>query len=238
MNIKEINGNSLTKTIFYIKDMSQDDLIEELDYFNIVFAQNGVFEVFKNSLYIYFKQTDLNYQNSKLNELQNFNLIQLVQKPDVLILQKIVDLFLYVKNKINYELIINLYFDKKKKEFIIDLFKQTIDITSVNYQYNNKYENNERYIRYLQIHSHNDMPAQFSSTDNNDEIKTCPSYFGVIGELLNKNYYNQKYRICCHDNFIEVDSEIIFDYSDQINKLEPHEKKYLDSLIKETKVKK
>ncbi len=231
MELEEINEYSLTKTIFYLNGKSQNELIDELDYFNIVFARNGIFHVIKNSLYIHFKKTNMIYKNNQLESIEDNTLIQLIKKPNIDVLYEIVDIFTYVKDKINYELLINLYYDTKYGEFIIHIADQNISSAQITYTYNKEYETNTRYIRYLQIHSHHNMKAYFSNTDNNDEYCKCHSYFGVIGDLKNRNSFSQKYRINCHDEFIDLDTSIVFDGVKENIDLDNDVKEHLDLII-------
>jgi len=235
MDIEEINDNSLVKTIFYINGKSQDKLIDELEYFNIVFAKNGIFEVVKNSLYIYFQKTNIKYTNSKLEYIDDDLFIQLIQKPDIEVLYKIIDIFTYIKDKTKYELMVNLYYDIKEKDFIIDIVEQKITSGSIQYIYNEFYENDSRYVRYLQIHSHHSMKAFFSKTDDEDEQNKCHSYFGVIGELINKTSFTQKYRIYCGDKFIPVSNSDVFKSIDYQYNLEQNVQDCLDKIIEENK---
>ena len=229
--LKDINNNSLTKIIFYFNGMNQEELVEEMSYFNIIYTKDGIFHATKNELYIHFnKLNDITYSNSILNEIEDGLLIQLIPKPKDNILNQIIDIFLYVKNKTKYELAINLYYDLKNKKFIIDIIDQIISSTLIEYKYNDKYENNSQFIRYLQIHSHHTMKAFFSPIDDDDEQNKCNSYFGVIGELKNKSQFSQKYRIY-NNEFISVDQNHVFDIKTNNIKLNKNIIVQLDKII-------
>ena len=226
-----INDFSMYKIIFYFKEMSLDELINQLDPFNIVVCGNGLFQSIRNDLLVSFDSLPLNYNNTELNEIDS-NIIQLLRKPEEKYLNKILDMFRFVNNKTKNELMTNLYYDKKHDEFIIDLCKQIINSGSIEYEYNKKYENNSRYIRYLQIHSHHSMSAHFSSTDNNDEKNKIPCYFGVIGRLKeNSKSYDSSFRIWTGHNFITLDISDIFDMEVDKIDLSKNEKEMLNEII-------
>ncbi len=231
IDLQTINDNSLSKTIFYIKGICEDELIDSLDYFNIVFASNGVFQVNKNPLFIHFKKININYSNDSLQYIDDGKLIQLIQKPNIEIMYKIIDIFVYVKDKITYEIMINLYFDTIKNDFVIDIVDQKISAGSIEYTYNDFYENDSRYIRYLQIHSHHLMKAFFSSTDDSDEKNTCQCYFGVVGKLNTKYLFDHKYRIYSNNEFVSLEPQYIFDGFKSDIDLDQPTMNYLDKLI-------
>jgi len=82
-------------------------------------------------------------------------------KPKLSVFNEILEMFKYVCNKSNYELCVNLYYDTLNSEFKLSLHDQIISGAKVNYDYDENLELSDRYIRYLQIHSHNTMPAFF-----------------------------------------------------------------------------
>jgi hypothetical protein len=78
------------------------------------------------------------------------------------------------------EALLNIYWDKHKREFVVDAPEQIVTAVSVNSRMNEGYAD-ERYIHYLDVHSHNSMPAFFSPVDDADEKAT--RLYAVVGRL-------------------------------------------------------
>ena len=242
LDLTKLNDYSICKIIFYEfeKYSEFDDLIDDLDLFNLVFANNGLFQVLKNRLFITVAKTSVLYKNTKLNTLHDDYIYQIFPKAPKECFDKILDLFKYVCNKTKYELMVNLYFDIDKEQFIIDIVDQEISGASIRYKYNDKYEFSDKYIRYLQIHSHNTMSAHFSPTDNQDEKNKIPCYYGVIGNL-NKPIFSYQFRVWTGLNFKDVEISDIFEGFEENNKINisSDEKKILEDIIlKSEKIKK
>jgi hypothetical protein len=128
------------------------------------------------------------------------------------LLLKIISFFRMMALKGDYEALVNVYWDKETHAFVIDAPSQTVTSFSVNSRRNQKYDD-DRYIHYLDIHSHNKMKAFFSEIDNNDEKAT--RVYAVVGNVL--DYFPQiKVRISNGGVFHEIAPAVIFeDYNDQ-----------------------
>jgi hypothetical protein len=86
----------------------------------------------------------------------------------------------YMQNGVEQEALVNVYWDKVNPGFFIDTPKQTVTKASVVGVVSDKYAC-DRYIHYMDIHSHNSMRAFFSPTDDRDEKAT--RLYSVIGNL-------------------------------------------------------
>jgi hypothetical protein len=233
--MSEINNYSLTNIYFFNKDKTFSDLIKALQFYNIIFAGDGIFFVIRNRLNITItKLEDVEYSNINLHSLDFKSYSKkLVPSPPIKVLSEILEIFKYVLNKSKNEICINIYYDTIKKSFILDIMNQFITSTNVKYEYSN-YEQDERYIRYLQIHSHHSMPANFSPGDNQDEKSKIPCYFGVLGKLSeNSNLINMDYKFRFWNglNFVPVKIEEIFDIEKMSVSIN-HRKSTLDNIIK------
>jgi len=123
-------------------------------------------------------------------------------------------MFKYVCNKTKWELCVNVYYDTIDKIFKLNLHDQIISGDKAAYKYDENFEMSSRYIRYLQIHSHNTMGANFSGIDDHDENYSSLCFYGVIGKITSKSkFYNidMKYRIWSGTRFIDLDFDDIFD---------------------------
>ena len=106
------------------------------------------------------------------------------------------------------EALVNIYWDSEDEEFVVDTPEQIVSKTSVHSNENPDYLN-ERYIHYMDIHSHNSMRAFFSDVDNKDEKAT--RLYTVIGRL--NNYFPEiKTRISNGGKFLEIDPAKVFEH--------------------------
>jgi len=94
------------------------------------------------------------------------------------------------------------------KAFVIDAPEQTVSNVSVHSNENTDYLN-ERYIHFMDIHSHNSMRASFSPVDDKDEKAT--RLYTVIGHL-DRYFPEIKTRISNGGKFLEIDPSEIFEY--------------------------
>jgi hypothetical protein len=93
------------------------------------------------------------------------------------------------------------------KAFVLDAPEQTVTSVSVESSENPAYTG-DRYIHYMDIHSHNSMKAFFSTTDNSDEKAT--RLYTVIGRL-DKYFPDIKTRISNGGKFMEIDPAEVFE---------------------------
>jgi PRTRC genetic system protein A len=106
------------------------------------------------------------------------------------------------------EVLVNIYWDSQGNKFIVDTPEQLVSKISVHSSANPDYQN-ERYIHFMDIHSHNSMRAFFSHTDDNDEKAT--RLYTVIGRL-DKYFPEIKTRISNGGKFHEIDPSEVFEY--------------------------
>jgi len=106
-----------------------------------------------------------------------------------------------------YEALINIYWDKIDQTYILNIPKQTVTAISVSSEVDPYYEK-ERYIHYMDVHSHNKMRAFFSSTDDEDEKAT--RVYAVIGSVMNC-FPEIKARISNGGTFLDIEPEVVFE---------------------------
>ena len=106
------------------------------------------------------------------------------------------------------EALVNIYWDTHAKKFIIDTPEQVVSKVSIHSNTNPDLLC-ERYIHYMDIHSHNSMPAYFSPTDNEDEKAT--RLYTVIGRL--DQYLPEiKTRLSNGGKYHEIDPSEVFEH--------------------------
>ena len=101
-----------------------------------------------------------------------------------------------------------IYWDKAENRFFAYVPKQSVCKEEEEANLHDcPYDDEERYICYADIHSHNSMDAFFSGKDDRDE-RSVGLYF-VLGEL-DHFYPTLEARIFCGDSFIPIDpAEVI-----------------------------
>ena len=113
------------------------------------------------------------------------------------------------------EALANIYWDKEEQVYITDIPPQAVTPTSVKGITNPAYDN-DRYIHYMDIHSHNVMRAYFSSTDDKDEKAT--RVYTVIGKVL--DYFPEiKVRISNGGTFHEIEPGVVFEEYNYMKKM-------------------
>ena len=80
------------------------------------------------------------------------------------------------------EALVHIYWDKLQQQYFIHVPKQLVSRASVDALLDNEaLQDSDRYIHYADLHSHNQMPAVFSKTDDHDERPT--RVYMVVGRL-------------------------------------------------------
>ena len=233
--LQEINDTSLAKIIFC---KSQSDLAV-LDFYNIVFAANGVFIVLKNDFGMSFdKIENIKYVNSQLMNLVDKDIYSFVPKPPLSLFVEILEMFKYMNDKIKSELCVNVYYSKDRNDFHLSIEDQFVNGATSNYEYNENYEMSKDYIRYLQIHSHNSMAASFSARDNRDENFTALCYYGVVGKINSESqFYNVEntFRVWNGVRFVNIGLGDVFQLGVSQVEIEDKFINKLDSIIEFSK---
>ncbi len=116
----------------------------------------------------------------------------------------------FVTEYFESEALLNIYWDKETKEFVADAPKQTATKTSVDTEIDEGFTS-DRYIHYMDIHSHNTMRAFFSAVDDRDEKAT--RLYTVIGKL-NEHNPEIKTRISNGGKFLDINPEQVFEIAD------------------------
>lgn len=237
IDLNEINQHSIVNVLFDHKDQPID--IDQLDYINLVFTRDGIFLVQKNRFGISFERTEQPYKNRSLRRYKfNWATESFIRKPNKAMFEEILECFKYIVKETKEELLIIIYYDTIEKEHIMDIVKvQLVTGGSVRYAYNKAYEMEDRYIKYLEIHSHNTMGANFSGTDNGDEKKVL-CFYGVIGKIdEHSNIYSvdQKFRIWTGKEFREVKPWEVFDSYMRTTSIKDEHKKQMDEILRISK---
>lgn len=130
-------------------------------------------------------------------------------------LQDILGFFKMMARDGNNEALANIYWDKVDEIYITDIPQQSVSMFSVKGEINPAFDN-DRYIHFMDIHSHNTMPAFFSATDDADEKAT--RVYAVIGNVL--SYFPEiRVRISNGGKFHEIEPGVVFEDFNKASKL-------------------
>ena len=109
-----------------------------------------------------------------------------------------------------YEALALIYWDKVEQKFFAHVPKQSVRREHIEADLRDcPYDDDSRYIRYADIHSHNSMDPFFSLEDNWDERGT--GLYFVMGHL-ERFFPELKARISCEGSFVEIDPSEVIDW--------------------------
>lgn len=115
----------------------------------------------------------------------------------------------FMQENEEYEALALIYWDKVERRFFSYVPKQTVSQEHIDADLRNcPYDDDTRYIRYADIHSHNSMEAFFSSVDDMDERGT--GLYLVMGEL-NRFFPDIKARISCGGSFVDISPALVIE---------------------------
>lgn len=176
---------------------------------NYVLAGNGGVEIRENEIGVFSAVT------KKVPGLEPVRegLLMKLPKISLRILLQIVAFFKDVNMRYGSEAIVQIFWDRKKKEYFCSCPKQEVSGASVDFKRDKPME--KKYLLVADVHSHNDMDAFFSYTDDKDEKET--RLFGVIGNIR-EPLPNIQFRASSGNSSVEISLEDIFDLKQEYPK--------------------
>ena len=132
-------------------------------------------------------------------------------------LQQIISFFRsFLTTAGNYEAIANIFWDREEQVFVTSIPKQSVERVRAD-SILSAFTDTNRYLHYMDIHSHNVMNAKFSAIDNIDEKAT--RLYGVVG-CLNSYFPRIKVRLSNGGKYKEIDPALVLepyweDYPDE-----------------------
>ncbi len=106
------------------------------------------------------------------------------------------------------EALVHIYWDRVKQQFFLHVPHQYVGKMSVDAVLDDDALNDERYIHYADLHSHNDMPAKFSLVDDKDE--RANRVYMVMGRL-DRYFPELSVRICNGGHFCAIPAEQVIE---------------------------
>lgn len=116
----------------------------------------------------------------------------------------------FIQHGSGKEALLNIYWDKEAQEFLADAPEQVVSKISVESKISRKFSD-EKYIHYMDIHSHNTMKAFFSTVDDHDEKAT--RLYTVVGRL-DQVVPEIRTRISNGGKFMDINPSTIFELPD------------------------
>ena len=115
----------------------------------------------------------------------------------------------FMRENDEYEAMAIIFWDKREKEFFAYVPRQTVTKEQIDADLTEcPYDDDTRYIRYADIHSHNSMEAFFSGVDDQDERGT--GLYMVLGRL--DHFFPEIVtRIACGGSFVEIDPNVVIE---------------------------
>lgn len=112
-----------------------------------------------------------------------------------------------------YEAMAQIFWDKAREEFFAYVPKQTVCKDEIEADLRGcPYDDEDRYLCYADIHSHNSMDAFFSGKDDQDERGT--GLYFVVGKL-HRFFPDLKARISCGGSFVPIDPATVIEGLEQ-----------------------
>ena len=127
------------------------------------------------------------------------------------LIQQIISFFRsFMLGNEEYEALALIYWDKVEQKFFAYVPKQSVRREHIEADLRDcPYDDDSRYIRYADIHSHNSMDPFFSLEDNWDERGT--GLYFVMGHL-ERFFPELKARISCEGSFVKIDPSEVIDW--------------------------
>ena len=125
------------------------------------------------------------------------------------LLLKVISFFRTLMNEgLDYEAIANILWDRQEQWFVVSIPTQVVSQDRADSVLEDELDSN-RYLYYMDIHSHNHMAAQFSARDDRDEQAT--RLYAVIGNL-DEFMPSITVRMGCGGRFMELPPSEVFEY--------------------------
>ena len=113
----------------------------------------------------------------------------------------------FMNEDAEYEALVLLYWDRENEEFVPVVPKQRASKATVHANLAaNCAIDEDRYLLYADIHSHNSMAAKFSAIDDRDE--RASRLYIVIGRL-DRFYPDITARVSCGGTYLEIDPDLV-----------------------------
>ena len=119
------------------------------------------------------------------------------------LLAQIVSFFrCYMDGREKFEALAHILWDRQEQEFVVRVPAQKVTHARIDADLSKDAYPEDRYLHYIDIHSHNSMEAKFSHVDDEDEQAT--RIYIVVGRL-DKFFPDVTVRMSCGGTYLELD---------------------------------
>jgi hypothetical protein len=192
--------------------------------FNIVAGRDGrLYEIRKETIGIMVSRAE---EVRELEEIPTGFRFDLPLIPGKFLLQVLCFFRGYCNQWEENEVMVQIFWDTQAQRYILDCPHQWVSRERIDATLSRSLEDSDRYVEVCHIHSHNSMPAVFSSTDNANEKAFM--IYAVIGclhrkdpEMVLRVGYNGKYFHLPLERIFEnpkIDSPLLIPYPTEWNK--------------------
>ena len=125
------------------------------------------------------------------------------------LLQQIISFFrCYMRGLEEFETLAHILWDKEQEQFVVHVPPQEASKAHISADLSRDEFPEERYLHYMDIHSHNSMAAKFSPVDDRDEKAT--RLYTVVGRL-DQFLPEITVRMSCGGTYCELDPALVFE---------------------------
>ena len=125
------------------------------------------------------------------------------------LLQQIVSFFrCYMNEREEFEALAHILWNKEQNQFVVHVPPQEVSKAHISADLSRDEYPEERYLHYMDIHSHNSMAAKFSPVDDQDERAT--RLYTVLGRL-DQFLPEITVRMSCGGTYCELDPALVFE---------------------------
>ena len=103
--------------------------------------------------------------------------------------------------RLEFEALAHIFWDRQEQEFVVRVPTQTVTRTHIDADLSGESLPEDRYLHYIDIHSHNSMEAKFSPVDDEDERAT--RIYIVVGRL-DKFFPDITVRMSCGGTYLTL----------------------------------
>lgn len=179
------------------------ELAQNIRPINILMGRDGLYEIRKTELGTFSVKTNYVYD---LDEVDEGFCPSLPKIPFKVLAQVLAFFKKHAAKDEPSEVMAEIYWDREKKEYFAWVPEQIVTSTEINSKVDR--EMSDRHLLVVECHSHNNMPAKFSQTD--DENQRATGLYLVVGRL-DKYFPDLKLRMSCGGKYLEIPVETIFE---------------------------
>jgi len=211
---KELLRRTLAQFVHYCAERPDDEEMIESDKNIFIYpTEAGLVETRVTDVGIFTMPAGKVYLSDDIDEIGDFQL-SLPKIPREILDQTVTlfDQFIQKSSMIGsstLEAFVQIFWNAERQEYFIHVPKQIVN--SVHVDYHNDQEIIRDNVFAMEIHSHNNMRAFFSSTDDGDE--KASRLYGVVG-MMDEEFPHASFRMSVAGKYKYLDISDVFDMSD------------------------